>query len=1049
MCLLIFLPLVANAQQLVITGVITDVNTDEALPGVNISIKGTTQGTITDVDGKYSIEVNSDDDILVISSLGFLSEEIPVNGETTIDVSLIADIQSLDEVVVVGYGTQKKATLTGSIETVSSETFEDKAVTNPALLLQGQSPGLVVTRSSSRPGNESLSFQIRGATSVNDYDKDDPRTKPLETQPLIIIDGAPTINNEAFYNLNADDIESISILKDASAAIYGSRAANGVILVTTKKGKGKVKVTLNSNLRISTIGIRPPTPTLQEYATVWLEAAEQDGDNANYWGWQSEENLLLMQTGHEGIYPTQYWGDIYIANAPRFDEMYGTTVSNQQNISISGSTERSNFRISGGYAENVGSLKTAYDGKVQYNSRINYDYKITDWFKLETGVSYFNSHISSPSTGLDASSISYDPPFFPAKNPYGQWYANFNIAGNRNSIAATVDGGRENTRQDQLKLNFAATVDIYKDLSFKATAVFDKDFYNYQKYILTVPQYTWYGELAPESVNSTSSIRERSRTISYQNYGAFLNYTKTLGNHNFSAMAGITTELSVDKNLYGYRKDFEDYGVYDLNLGSEETLVEADGGAGQWGLYSYVARFNYNFKNKYLLELNGRRDGSSKFDVGYKWSNFGGFSAGWVLTEEEFMQVITPLSFMKLRFSYGEMGNQQGIGNYDYYSLMSFGTALFGTSANQQTAAYLNSISSNDRTWERVGVTNYGVDFRMFDQKLYGSFDYFFKKNDGMLIEINYPDVLGGDAPTSNSGVLETHGWEATLGWRSKVGELTYNISLNMGDNRNELVSMEGADTWAAGNVFAREGYPLNSWFLYRTDGLFKNESDVETYYDKYTSSVQGVVPSSTDVTQRLRAGDTKRVDLDGNGYISDVGDGVNDKGDVEFMGDAAPHYNYGINLGLQYKGFDFSAFFQGCLEQKIQRSGYMSYPFYALWTNQTTAYIGKTWTETNTNAEYPRMTANTTRSAWNWKNNDFMLQNNRYIRLKSLVLGYTFKEVKISKYNIESLRVYFSGNDLFEITSIKDGYDPEFGESSNNSYPFTRTWSFGVNITL
>ncbi|MCW0482381.1 TonB-dependent receptor [Gaoshiqia sediminis] len=1016
-----------------VTGKIKD-KSGEPLPGVTVLVKGTTKGTISDFDGNFTLGDVSSTDVLAFSFVGMQTQEVQVGGSSSFNITLEEDAIGIEEVVAVGYGTQKKATLTGSIETVAAETFKDRAVTSPALALQGQTPGLVVTRSSSRPGKEGIDFQIRGATSVNGG------------EPLIVIDGSPVVNNESFYSMNPDDIESMSILKDGSAAIYGSRAANGVILVTTKKGKGKMTVELTSNVRVNSVGIRPPTPTMQDYATVWLEAAEQDGAQKTYWGWMSEENLLKMQSGVEGIYPTQYWGDVFIGNYARFDEMYGSSVSNQENVSISGSTEKSNYRISGGYAENVGMLKTSYDGKEQYNIRFNYDYKITDWLKLETGVSYFNTTISSPSTGFDASSISHDPPFFPAKNPYGQWYANFNIAGNRNATAATVDGGREITNRDQMKLTFAATVDITKDLSFRATASIDKDFYDYKMYQVTVPQYTWFGELAPESVNSTSSIRQEKRNITYQSYGSFLNYNKTVGDHEFSAMLGVTSEKSEDGTLYGYRKGFVDYGVYDINMGSKEELVEATGGSGHWGLYSYVGRFNYNYKNKYLVEFAGRRDGSSKFAPGYKWSNFGYGSVGWILTEENFMKSITPISFLKVRASYGETGNQVGIGNYDYLSTMTFGSSIFGTTRALQNTASVGGLTSNTRTWERVGIQTYGVDFRLLDNKVFGSFDYFKKKNDGMLIAINYPDLLGGTAPKSNSGILETKGWEAVLGYKNKIGDFQYSVAVNIGDSNNELVKMEGVGTYKAGKNSTVQGFPINSWFMYETDGFFTDESDVTAYY---TSNLGGKVPSETSLNERLRPGDTKRVDQDGVKGITDTGNIEDMNGDIKYMGDAATHYNYGINLGAKWKNFDLSAFFQGVLEQKLERSGYMPFPFYVVWTNQTAAYIGKTWTEQNTGADFPRMTSNTNRARWNWEHNDFMLVNNRYIRLKSLVVGYTFNDLKVSKYNIEKLRIYFSGNDLFEFSSIKDGFDPEYGESTQNSYPFNRTWSMGVNVTF
>tara|TARA_R110002050_G_scaffold81133_1_gene173406 strand:+ start:201 stop:3587 length:3387 start_codon:yes stop_codon:yes gene_type:complete len=1021
-------------QQQTISGKVTD-SSGEPLPGVTIVVKGTTRGTISDTDGNYLLPDVSQDQTIVFSFIGMTTIEILVGNQSVINVAMEADAIGIEEVVAVGYGVQRKATLTGSIETVSTETFRDRAVSSPALALQGQSPGLVVTRSSARPGKEGIDFQIRGATSVNGGD------------PLIVIDGSPVVNNEAFYNMNQDDIESISILKDGSAAIYGSRAANGVILVSTKKGKGDMKVELTSNFRVNSVGIRPPTPTMEQYATVWLEAAEQDGAQANYWGWMNEQNLLDMQAGIEGIYPTQYWGDIFIGNHPRFDVMYGSSISNQQNISVSGASEKSSYRVSGGYVEDVGMLQTAYDGKEQYNIRLNYEYKVREWLRLETGFSYFNTSVSNPSTGFDASSISHDPPFFPAKNPYGQWYANFNIAGNRNSVAATVDGGPETNERDQFKVNFAAILDITKDLNIRATASIDKDFNDYKMVQVTVPQYTWFGELAPESVNSTSSIRQERRNLTYQSYGAFANYNKAIENHEFSAMVGVTSEKREDSRLYGYRKGFVDYGVYDINLGSTEELVEARGGAGNWGIYAYVGRFNYNYKSKYLIELAGRRDGSSKFASGYRWSNFGYGSIGWILTEENFMKSIPAISFLKLRASYGETGNQVGIGNQDYLSTITFGTQIFGTSRAYQNDARISGLTSNTRTWERVGIATYGVDFRLLDNTLFGSFDYFTKKNDGMLISINYPDLLGGNAPKSNSGILETKGWEAVIGYRNNVGDLEYNISVNMGNSENELVKMDGVSTYTAGKNSTVQGYPLNSWFMYETDGFFADEAEVENYYTNNGDG--GSIPSTSDLTQRLRPGDTRKLDLDNSGSIESSGNIDEMNGDVKYMGDAAPHYNYGLNLGLRFKNFDLTGFFQGVLEQKLERSGYLSFPFFNVWTNQTSAYIGETWTPENTGAEFPRMTYTVNRARWNWWHNDFMLVNNRYIRLKSLVVGYTFNDIRIDKHNIERLRIYFSGNDLFEFTSLKDGYDPEYGESTQNSYPFNRTWSMGVNVTF
>ncbi len=1025
-------------QNIKITGKVTSADDNMGIPGVNVNIKGTTNGVSTDIDGNYKISVNSSDAVLVFTAIGFKTQEIKVGSQKAINVTMGADVGALQEVVVVAYGTQKKITSTGSIETVTSKAFQDRAVTNSALALQGQTPGLVVTRSSSRPGREGINMQIRGATSINGG------------SPLIVIDGNPAINNEAFYSMNPDDIQSITVLKDASAALYGSRASNGVVMVTTKKGKsGKMKIEIATTTRINTLGIRPQSPTMQQYATVWLDAAEQDGANANYWGWQSKENLELMQTGYAGIYPTLYWGNIYISNSQRYDEMFGSSVSTFHNGSLSGGTDNTNYRVSYGYSEDVGALQTAYDGKQQYNVRLNYDYKVNDWLKLETNMSYLKYNISSPSTGLDGT-ISQDPPFFPSRNPYGQWYANFNVAGNRNSVAATVDGGRDETIRDQIMMNLAATFKLYDGLTFQTKVAYNKDFYNNLNYVITVPQYSWYGALAPETVNSASSIRQENKQITYQNYGGFLNYEKEFGNHNFSALLGMTAEKTEDTRLYGYRLGFIDNGIYDINMGSIEQKVEATGGRGHKGLYSYLTRFNYSYKNKYLFEVSGRRDGSSQFGPGNKWNNFGGVQAGWVVSEESFMKNIKPLSNLKLRYSYGELGSQTGIGNYSYVSNITNGSAVFGTTAALQTATSVNGITSNSISWERVAIKTYGADFSFFDRKLFGSYDFYTKKNIGMLTNIIYPDVLGGTAPKTNAGELETKGWEVTLGYRGGTGKFKYSISANMGDSRNILLKKENStaiqpgvttgdnnpngSTYTGTKVPQVIGHPLNSIFLYQTDGLFQTQAEVDAYYATYGATL----PTGANA---LRPGDTKKVDLNNDGKI--------DATDVKFMGDTAAHYVYGLNLSGTYGKFDISTFFQGVFEQNILRTGLLSYPFNTIYGSQTTAYIDKTWTPTNPEAEYPRMTASTARAAWNWQNNDFVLQNNAYVRLKSLVVGYTLDDLKIGNFPLDKFRVYFSGNDLWELSKVKDGYDPEYGDSSNTIYPFTRTYALGLNVSF
>lgn len=1026
---------VSAQQSITVKGKVLSADDNMGIPGVNVSLKGAKAGVTTDLDGNFSINVASADAVLVFSSVGFKTKEVKVGSQTSINVTLEAELSALKEVVVVGYGTKKKESLTGAVEQIKAATFKDKAVSNPALALQGATPGLVVSRSSARPGNEGIALQIRGVTSINGG------------EPLVIIDGSPVTGLRDFYQMSPNDIESISVLKDGSAAIYGSRAANGVILVTTKKGRGKMKVEYGNNYKYNTIGIRPPAPTMEQYATNFLNAYNEDGITS-IWGWGTTDNLLKMQQGVEGIYTTDLWGDVFIGRANRFDEMFGQSSSFQQNFSISGSTDITKYRLSAELNDTKGALKTAYDGQKNYNIRFNYDYDVSKRVSLSSSVVYQHSVTSGPSSGLSVDAISTDPPFFPAKNPFGQWYANFNIAGNRNGTAATTDGGRINFNEDLMKILLSTKINLAKGLDFNGSAAYSKRMSREDKYQLTIQPYTWFGEPSAEKINPTSYIAARVYDRIYQNYGAFLNYELEKNGHKITAMTGLTTDLQEDSYLYAERKNVPvGIEIYDINVVPVTGTNVVNGSTHEhWGLYSYLAKAGYEYNGKYLLDLVGRKDGSSRFSAANRWRNFGSVSAGWIVSKEKFLEDNSVINFLKLRGSYGTMGNQVGVGVYDYLSSISQGTLPFGEAPANQSTARVGSITSDTRTWESVAMKNVGLDFALLDNRLSGTFDYYQKKNDGMFINVIYPVLLGGTAPKSNSGILETKGWEAMLAWKDVKGDFSYNVSFNIGDSRNELVKMEGATTWNAGKVGTRVGYPINSYFLYQTDGFFQSQADLDAYIAQYTAVNQGEIPSAA--LSQLRVGDTKKIDVDGNGYISATG-GAGDKGDVKYMGDAAPHYVYGMNMGASWKAFDFNAFFQGALEQNVLRTGYLSQPFFNIWSNQTAAFLGETWTADNTSASYPRLTADIPRSRYNWQNNDFMLQNNRYIRLKSLVVGYTVPKPIVDKLKLEKLRIYFSGNDLLEWTAVKDGFDPEYGESSNNIYPFARTWSLGLNVTF
>ncbi len=1046
---------VAQQQQRTLKGTVVD-EKGEPLIGVNVSVSGKSVGVVTDLDGHFVLPVPSDAKSLTFSYVGYEKKIVSIGKENELKVTLTDNSQSLNELVVVGYGVQKKATLSGSIETVGKEALQSRAITNVGLALQGQTPGLVVTRSSPRPGNEGLAFQIRGATSVNGG------------SPLIIIDGVPALNGSAFQNLNMDDIEGISVLKDGAASIYGAKAANGVILVTTKKGKGKLTVDYNFNMRFATNGITGFSPSMSQYATMFLEANKEE-KNPYWWNWVSKENMEAMQSGKPGFYETTAWGKIFLADANRIEELFATRFSYQHNVSLSGSTEKMDYRLSAEYADNQGNLATAYDGQKQLNLRLNYGVWMTKWLRLETNASMIKTNTSSPSAGLDNSAYGNDPGLFPAKNPYGQWYANFGNVGNRQSVAATSDGGRDNKKSLITRVDLKAIVKIWKGISFEGMASFQNEEYRRERYVLPVQTYDWYGNPATSIVSNTQqslmypdnpgNLKDMNNpgymvwanNSLYQYYSALLKYDGTFaGKHNVSAMFGINAEKSNYSNLLTAREKFEDNGVYDISLAT--GTMGQSGGKGHNGTYSYIAKLNYNYMEKYLLEVMGRRDGNSKFAPGHRFKNFASVSAGWVFTAENFMQALTNvLNFGKLRLSYGASGNDVGLGNYDYVSTITKGTLYLGNGSTPSTnivSGLSNSgLVSLNRTWERVEQLNFGIDLNFFRNRLTTSFDYFIKDNRGMLTNVTWPGVLGGTMPKTNSGHLNVKGWEFQINWRDNIGDFSYNVGFNIGDTRSLLKEMEGADAYGAGKNRTVNGYPLNSWFLYRTDGFFKDQAEVDRYYALYNNGGADLSGVKKGSVSELRPGDTKRLDLNGDYKITSIG---NENSDLQYVGDANPHFTFGVNAGASWKGIDLNLFFQGVGKQYIMRSGWMARPFYAMYTNQNPSFLGKTWTEDHQDAKYPRLTTQTQRGDWNYDNNDFMLQNSRYIRLKSLVVGYTLPKQWTRKVFLEKVRVYFSGNDLWEWTSIDDGFDPEMGEvSNNNGYPFARTWSFGLNVTF
>lgn len=1036
------------AQTRTLKGRVTDAGADTALANVAIKVEGATTGTATDAQGRFTIQLPAGGK-LVVSHIGYTTLTVTPDASGTVAIQLEkASAADLGDVVVVGYGARKKATLTGSIVQVGEEVFKDRPVANAGLALQGFIPGLQITRTSTRPGNEGLGIVMRGASSIAGVD------------PLIIVDGVPLIGTWEFNQINPNDIETVTALKDASAAIYGARAQGGVILVTTKRGKGgKMVVSYNSNFNLNSIGITVPWASMSQWAGLYLQTSTSDkrdvaGNPIEWFPQWTKENLIKMAADSSFDYTDPAGIVHHYANNNWQDALYGSAWSNQQNLSVRGSNGKTAYMFSLGYSDNKSLLKTAYDGEKKYTARFNYDYNISDRVRLETGVSFDNRTVQSPRNGIGNGF--FDAPIFPVYNKLGQYYDDY---GYRNPVAFTKSGGTAKNREGIIRLNAKLIAEVAKGLKLTGNAaVVKRDGWN-TAYNQTFNLWNWLGT----KVNSVQYAPPNNPNISetvgntvYQTYSAQADYIKTIAqHHNMAVMAGTSAELSETRSLNASRSQLQYEGLYDINTAISPTTASFtglnSGGASHWGLVSYFTRVNYDYKRKYLLEFLGRRDGSSRFDVSNRWSNFYGVSGGWRITEEKFMERATWLNELKLKAGYGETGGQASLGNYDYLALIGTGTALFGSTPALQPTGFLNGITTNQRTWERMVKKNIALEFGTLNNRLSGVFEMFENKNVGMLIRVVYPTTLGGSAPTTNSGTLRTRGWELTLNWKDKVGEVQYNVGFNLFNAKNTVLSYAGANTWAEGKYTTpREGYPLNSLYVYKTDGYFATQQEANDYFARYGSTGRVATYSGgAGATNVLRPGDLKVVDLDGDNKITATGTGAKGSGDLYFYGDADPHYQFGVNLGAQWRGFDFGAFIQGVYKWNILRTGNGRAPFFRNYLNVNTTYIGKTWTPDNTGAPLPRLSFDANVNNWNWQFNDVNVQNLRYARLKMLVIGYTLPRSISSRIKSERARVFFSGNDLFELTSVRDGFDPERGESSDNSYPFFRTWSFGVNLTF
>lgn len=996
----------------------------EPLIGVSISVRGTTEGVVTDLDGRYTLQVEPGS-TLVFSYISYVSQEIVVRNQTVINVTMLEDTQAIDEVVVVGYGVQKKANLTGAVTQISGEELSSKPVANVMTALQGELPGVTVIRESGQPGATGSKITIRGASSVNDADA------------LILIDGIPGDMNI----LNPNDIESISVLKDAAAAsIYGSRAAAGVILITTKKGiAGKVQVTYDGYFSVGMPGrMGKRLPAYEEQEMVNISRLNSRGApemNAEWSSWVGNPNFNYRPNpngnGRWDYFATNNW----------LEESFRNIMpSTQHTVAVAGGSEKFNYRTSIGYRKEEGFFKYGPDDAERYNASISLNSEINKYIDFAVHANYISNYRDENPNRTSIITNAFrsrnrQPVFSPEedisyeKQPY---QGDLQV----NPIAMQRQAGKRRVGSDNLiakgNLNIKNLVD---GLTIQLNAIRNQKEYTDDNKKRTVMAYDMLGNMRGNGTANNPNSYEKIKYKEYRNtFQAIANYQKTFDNaHNLQVMAGTEyedyrydrTEMNI-KNMVN--NDFFSFNYADISTLTAKDEIKTSASM------SYFGRLNYDYKGKYLLEGNIRYDGSSRLAPGHRWKMFPSFSAGWRISEEEFMKGISWLNNLKVRGSWGELGNAGGIGYYDFLAGIESGKdVVFGNA--QEMYYYQKVLASQKMSWEIIRSTNIGFDLSVLSNRLVLTWDYYWKENRDMLISLDTPHSAGIEFPKVNLGRLKSWGWELDVRWRDKIGPVNYWVGFNLSDPQNKLVDYGGVNLIEAStdpdkNKFV-EGYPINSMWIYKTDGYWSSR---EEYLASGVESFNSAV---------VTAGDVKYLDLNGDKKILNGSTTTDDPQDLYYAGTSDPRFLFGINLGATWNNFDLSIFLQGVGKRKFLLNTETLAPLYRSYMMPLTIHRDY-WTPENTDAFWPRLYEG---SDYNYKPSDRWIQDGKYMRLKNIQLGYT---VPIPKRYIERLRVYVSGDNLCEFTNALKIVDPESPTNTKTeAYPFARTVTFGVNLTF
>ena len=1026
--------------------------------GASIVEKGNTgNGTITDIDGNFSLNVSSNS-TLIVSFVGYKAQEIPVAGKTFFTIDLKEDNEMLEEVVVVGFATQKKVNLTGSVGTATAKDIEARPVANAVQALQGVIPGLNISNSGNGGElNATKSIDVRGTGTVG---KDASGNAFSSGSPLILIDGMEGDLN----SINPQDIESISVLKDAAASsIYGSRAPFGVVLVTTKSGKsGRAQINYNMNMRYSTPIKMPDMANSYEFVNLF-DDAEYNGSGKHLYTDEYRQFVYDFMTGESDDYiwgngSGGKWNYDYSANNVNWLKEYyrNTAPSQEHNVSVSGGSDKMTYYLSANYMTQEGFMRYGTEDYDRYTITAKISAQLTKALKVDYSNRWVRTDYERPTYMNDDF---YNHILRRARPVRAVYDPNGYLMSDINYIGVMRDGGRHNEQKDAMAQQLKITVTPLKNWNIigEMNIKTDNNWNHWEQFVV----YSHYKDNPENTYTALTSankdqVSEYSLKTTYLNPTVYSNYNFSLKEkHNFTVLGGFQAEIMKYRDMEGARTGLVTTDLPVLNLTTDADSYTLKGLYKNWKNAGFFGRINYDYNGKYLVEGNLRYDGSSRFRRGNRWILTPSFSLGWNVARENFWEKLADVvEVFKLRVSYGELANQNTTSWYPTYQTL--GVTTNGGKWLQNGAltsvASVPGLISTSLSWEKIKNTNIGFDFGALNNRLTGSFDYFWRKTKNMVGPgVELPAILGATVPSTNNTDLTTFGWELSIGWRDKVGELGYGVKLNISDNQTRIDKYPNP-TNSLSKYMA--GELAGDIYGYTTIGIAKTQEEMDAHIASLPKGGQTAIGS------KWEAGDIMYADINGDGKIDNGSNTLDDMGDLKKIGNNTPRFRTGITLDAQWKGFDFSMFWQGVLKRDFD-PGENSMVFWG------TTGSGQWWSTSfkdhmdyfraedtasplgaNVNAYYPRPLFNNK----NHKTQTAYLQNAAYMRLKNLQLGYTLPKSLINKIGLQNVRVYVSGENLLTITGLSDTMDPEtagIGKQGGTVYPLSRVYSFGLSVNF